>query len=90
LFCYGFFLNGAAARVHARNPEKYVPEAFSKLEPKGTGLCEPMLFQLPLIRHFLKAMGCADPASKGHMAKLMKNKVPIGLLPGDSSRPDAT
>lgn len=84
LFCFGFFLNGSAARVHAGDPKTYVPQAFQHLPAKSTGLVEPNLFKIPLIRHFLLVFGCADPATKKRMNQLFEAKVPMGLLPGGS------
>ncbi len=85
LFTYGFIQNGSAARLDARKPEVYVPEAFWHMKPKeGLALVEPMLFQIPLIRHFITAFGNARPATKRVMHGLMERKVPFGLLPGGS------
>ena len=69
---------------HIRQPENYVPKAYAHLKPNGLALVEPLLFQVPLIRHFITAFGCCKPATKGWMKKLMAEKVPLGLLPGGS------
>jgi hypothetical protein len=61
-----------------------VPQAFQHLPAKSTGLVEPNLFKIPLIRHFLLVFGCADPATKKRMNQLFEAKVPMGLLPGGS------
>lgn len=65
-------------------PEKYSPPCFQPRHYKGVGLVEPLLFKIPLIRHFLYAMGNALPASREVMTRLMKSKMPLGLLPGGS------
>ena len=84
LFTYGFIQNGSAARIDARRPEVYVPEAFRHMKPNAVALVEPLLFKVPLIRHFIQAFGSARPATKKMMYSLMENKIPFGLLPGGS------
>lgn len=84
LFTYGFIQNGSAARIDARDPEVYVPEAFRHMKPNAVALVEPLLFKIPLIRHFIQAFGCARPATKKMMFELMEKKIPFGLLPGGS------
>ncbi|EWM29372.1 diacylglycerol acyltransferase family protein [Nannochloropsis gaditana] len=84
LFTYGFIQNGSAARIDARRPEIYVPTAFRHMKPNAVALVEPLLFKIPLIRHFITAFGCARPATKHEMLYLMSKKKPLGLLPGGS------
>lgn len=40
--------------------------------------------KIPLIRHFMLAMGTAAPATKKVMTGIMSSKKPLGLLPGGS------
>lgn len=54
------------------------------MKPNALALVEPLLFKVPLIRHFILAFGCARPATKGEMFKQMGQKTPLGLLPGGS------
>lgn len=54
------------------------------MKPNALALVEPLLFKVPLIRHFILAFGCARPATKREMFKLMAQKTPLGLLPGGS------
>lgn len=84
LFTYGFIQNGSAARIDARRPEIYVPTAFRHMKPNAVALVEPLLFKIPLIRHFITTFGCARPATKHEMLHLMSQKKPLGLLPGGS------
>ncbi|GAB5029520.1 diacylglycerol acyltransferase family protein [Nannochloropsis oceanica] len=84
LFTYGFIQNGSAARIDARKPEVYVPAAFRHMKPNAKAFVEPLLFKIPLIRHFITAFGNAAPATKKEMHRLMSTKIPLGLLPGGS------
>lgn len=54
------------------------------MKPNALALVEPMLFKIPLIRHFLLSFGCVRPATKREMFKHMAQKTPLGLLPGGS------
>jgi len=54
------------------------------MKPNAKAFVEPMLFKIPLIRHFITAFGNAAPATKKEMHRLMSTKIPLGLLPGGS------
>jgi hypothetical protein len=52
------------------------------MSTKSTGVAEPLLFQIPLIKQFVEFFGCVEPASKEGMKAILARKVPFGILPG--------
>lgn len=65
-----------------RVPKVYLPPSYQHMSTKSTGVAEPLLFQIPLIKQFVEFFGCVEPASKEGMKAILARKVPFGILPG--------
>ena len=81
---FDFEINCKAARIHARIPSLYLPPAFQDLSTKSSGVAEPNLFKIPLIKNFLAYFGCVEPATKEVINDIFSRRVPFGILPGGS------
>lgn len=84
VFCYGFQLNGAARIRCGATSAVALPTELHEWDAQTTGVVEPLLHQLPFIRRWLAALGCAEPASRKRVQQIMRRGASFGILPGGS------